>query len=90
MTTWGGYGGAILGALIGASGNSGNQGVWGGITIGSLVGLGLTLVVTSGMDGIPPETTTVAKAPPSWAPIVTASSTPTGQRMPVFGIGGNL
>jgi len=90
VTTWGGYGGALLGALIGASDNGGTRGVWGGITIGSLVGLGVTLLATSGMDGIPPETTPVASAPASWAPLVTASASATGPHVPLFGVGGNL
>lgn len=90
VTTWGGYGGAVLGALIGASGHDGDRGLWGGITIGSLVGLGITMLATSGMDGIPAEGAPVASAQASWAPVVTASASPTGPRVPVFGIGGNL
>ena len=90
VATWGGYGGAVLGALIGASTRDNGRGVWGGITIGSLMGLAITLVATSGMDGIPPETTPVASGPRSWAPVVTASASPTGPRVPVFGFGGNL
>lgn len=90
VTTWGGYGGAVLGALIGASDGNGERGLWGGITIGSLVGLGVTLLATSGMDGIPPESTPVAAATSSWAPVVTASANPTGRHVPLFGVGGNL
>src|SRR3569623_1207255 len=86
VTTWGGYGGALLGALIGASDNGGTRGVWGGITIGSLVGLGVTLLATSSMDGLPPETTPVASAPASWAPLVPASATPPGPPVPLFGV----
>lgn len=92
VTTWGGYGGAVLGALIGASsnGNDGGRGVWSGITFGSLLGLGITLLATSGMDGIPPEDTPVASASSSWMPVVTTSASQTGPHVPVFGIGGNL
>jgi len=52
--------------------------------------LGVTLLATSGMDGIPPETTPVASAPASWAPLVTASASATGPHVPLFGVGGNL
>ena len=90
VTTWGGYGGALLGALIGASDNGGARGVWGGSTIGALVGLGVTLLATSSMDGIPPETTPVASAAASWAPLVTAAANPTDPHVPLFGVAGNL
>jgi len=90
VTTWGGYGGAVLGALIGASDHGGDRGVWGGITIGSVVGLAITMVATSGMDGIPPEAPPVAAAPATWGPVVTASASPTGAHVPLFGVGGNL
>ena len=90
VTTWGGYGGAVLGALVGASGSDGGRGVWGGITVGSLLGLGITFLATGSMDGIPPEDRPVAAASSSWMPVVTTSANQTGPHVPVFGIGGNL
>ena len=90
VTTWGGYGGAVLGALIGASSRDSARGIWSGITVGSLVGLGITFLATGSLDGIPPESTPVASGPASWTPIVTASANQPGPRVPVFGVGGNL
>jgi len=90
VITWGGYGGALLGALVGASDHGGDRGLWGGITIGSLVGLGLTAATTGSLDGIPPESTSVAAASPRCSPIVTTSAGPAGSHVPLFGLGGNL
>jgi len=90
VTTWGGYGGAVLGALVGATGHDAARGLWSGVTVGSLVGLGITFLATTGMDGIPPDTTPVASGTAGWAPIVTASVNPSGAHVPVFGIAGNL
>jgi len=54
-TTWGGYGGAVLGLLFGGSAANSDSGVWAGVTIGSALGLAITFLATSGLDGIPPE-----------------------------------
>jgi hypothetical protein len=54
-TTWGGYGGAVLGLLFGGSAANSDSGVWAGVTIGSALGLVITFLATSGLDGIPPE-----------------------------------
>jgi len=54
-TTWGGYGGAVLGLLFGGSAANSDSGVWAGVTIGSALGLVITFLATSGLDGIPPD-----------------------------------
>jgi len=54
-TTWGGYGGAVLGLLFGGSAANSDSGVWAGVTIGSALGLAITFLATSRLDGIPPE-----------------------------------
>jgi len=55
VTTWGGYGGAVLGVLLGASASNSTKGAWTGITVGALAGLLITFAATSSLDGIPPE-----------------------------------
>jgi hypothetical protein len=58
VATWGGYGGAVIGLLLGASaGSSDNsdKGAWRGITVGALAGLVITFAATSALDGIPNE-----------------------------------
>jgi hypothetical protein len=56
VATWGGYGGAVLGVLLGASAaDNSTKGVWMGITVGALAGLVITFAATSSLDGIPPE-----------------------------------
>jgi hypothetical protein len=55
VTTWGGYGGGIIGLLLGGSSNNGDKGLWAGVTIGAAAGLVITFLSTSGLDGIPPE-----------------------------------
>jgi hypothetical protein len=62
VSTWGGYGGALLGALLGGSADNGDRGVYRGLTVGALVGLVVTFVASSGLDGIPPENPVVAAA----------------------------
>jgi hypothetical protein len=54
-TTWGGYGGAVLGLLFGGASSNSDGGVWAGVTIGSALGLVITFLATSGLDGIPPD-----------------------------------
>ena len=53
--TWGGYGGAVLGLLLGGAAADSESGVWSGITVGSALGLVVTFLATSGLDGIPPD-----------------------------------
>ncbi|HET6282577.1 MAG TPA: hypothetical protein VFH73_16555 [Polyangia bacterium] len=55
VTTWGGYGGAVLGLLLTVGGGNSDRAAYRGITGGALVGLIVTFLATSGLDGIPPE-----------------------------------
>ncbi|MBI3178523.1 MAG: hypothetical protein HYZ27_02610 [Deltaproteobacteria bacterium] len=52
VTTWGGYGGGILGALVTASSDD-EEGLLQGISVGALAGLIITFAATSGLDRIP-------------------------------------
>jgi hypothetical protein len=89
VTTWGGYGGALVGALLGASGN-GDRGLWGGLTMGAACGLILTFATTGGLDGIPAPDAPAVGARSSVAPTVASALRPDGHRMPVFGLMGAL
>jgi hypothetical protein len=56
VTTWGGYGGGVVGLLLGAAANdSREQNIYRGATIGALAGLVITFLSTSALDGIPDE-----------------------------------
>jgi len=66
VTTWGGYGGALLGTLLGASSHGGDRDAWAGLTIGALLGLTVTFISTGSLDGIPPENPRVTAM--NWAP----------------------
>ena len=87
VTTWGGYGGAILGLMLGAGTDNGDRGVYAGITIGGVLGLVITFFSTSGLDGIPPEdaptAATAARRPSRWAPSRWAPSL-----LPIAGVDG--
>jgi hypothetical protein len=68
VTTWGGYGGSILGLMLGAGTDNGDRGVYAGMTIGGALGLLITFLATSSLDGIPPEdAATAARRPSRWA-----------------------
>lgn len=93
VATWGGYGGALLGLLLGASGN-GDRDAWRGITIGGALGLCVTFLATSSLDGIPAESTTVARASrgggrlvPAIVPLPLAAG---GSSIPTLGVSGTL
>jgi hypothetical protein len=62
VSTWGGYGGGLLGLLIGSGSGGKSENAWAGVTVGALLGLVVTFAATGSLDGIPPETTTVAAA----------------------------
>jgi hypothetical protein len=87
VTTWGGYGGSILGLMLGAGSDNGDRGVYAGITIGGALGLLITFLATSGLDGIPPEDSpdaaTAARRPSRWAPSRWAPSL-----VPIAGVDG--
>lgn len=93
VATWGGYGGALLGLILGASGRGSNdRDVWSGVTIGGAAGLILTFVTTSVLDGIPAETTTVARASRgALAPAIVPVTDASGRRSTAtWGIAGTL
>jgi hypothetical protein len=99
VSTWGGYGGAVIGLLLGASSDT-DKGAWTGITIGALGGLLITFLSTSSLDGIPPDDATVARrAPrrprllPRWrdlAPAVAPVADANGGARTAFGVSGTL
>jgi hypothetical protein len=53
VTTWGGYGGAILGGLIAAAGNTSTSDGFRDVAIGSALGLVVTFISTSSIDAAP-------------------------------------
>jgi hypothetical protein len=91
VTTWGGYGGAVVGLLLGAAANDGReQDIYRGTAIGALAGLVITFLTTSGLDGIPDEN------PPrlSWhrrlMPMMVQVAGRDGRLHPGLGVGGTL
>jgi hypothetical protein len=64
VTTWGGYGGALLGGLLAAGGHAREDEAYKAIAMGSAVGLAITFLATYGLDGIPPETNMVSQLLP--------------------------
>jgi hypothetical protein len=87
VTTWGGYGGAVLGGLLGAGAHS-DAGVFRGIAIGAAAGLALTFALSSGLDGIPDEkpARTTARLRPTLMPATTAG----GRSVAMLGLTGAL
>jgi hypothetical protein len=90
VSTWGGYGGAVLGAILGATGGNGERGLFGGVTIGAALGLTITFLTTGGLDGIPPPDPVAAALRGGLAPTFMAAPTGDGRAVPVLGIGGRL
>lgn len=95
VTTWGGYGGGIIGALIGASlyGHQEDEGAFRGFTIGALTGLVVTFATTASLDGIPPDartTATAARTTPRLTPSLTSMRGADGVTIPALGLGGVL
>lgn len=92
ISTWGGYGGAVVGMLLGASVDSSNEAdTFRGGTIGALAGVVITFLCTSRLDGIPSED---APTRLSWTkrliPSVMHIPTADGRSAPSFGISGAL
>jgi hypothetical protein len=96
VTTWGGYGGAILGALMGAAAGSGNGNVssrdtYRGLCLGALAGLAITFLTSSGLDGIPPEEAPTSRATAlRLAPTIVPVMGLDGQPRPMLGLAGTL
>jgi hypothetical protein len=92
VATWGGYGGAVIGLLLGASSDNSDKGLWTGITIGALGGLVITFLATSSLDGIPPEDVAL-RAPrrrDRFAPALLSVTDAEGRPHPTLGIAGTL
>jgi len=99
VATWGGYGGGLVGLLVGAGSEKG-QNAWAGLTIGSLLGLVVTFAASGSLDGIPPESTTVAAVGPgrrgaAAAPKIMPSIVPVSvaggpSAIPTLGLSGTL
>jgi hypothetical protein len=91
VTTWGGYGGAVVGLLLGAAANNGReQDTYRGAAIGALAGLVITFISTSSIDGIPDE----EPARLSWhrrlTPVMVQVAGREGSLHPGLGVGGTL
>lgn len=88
VTTWGGYGGGLLGGLVGVSAdNSTSLAMFKGVAIGALAGLVITFLSTGRLDGIPPEDrggqpSVASRWTPAMVPIVGVR----GQPQPGFGL----
>ena len=79
ITTWGGYGGTVVGLLLGAASGNSDRAAYTGMTIGAVGGLLITFLATSGLDGIPPDdASTAARRAPRWTPSL----------MPIAGVDG--
>jgi hypothetical protein len=90
VTTWGGYGGAVIGLLVGASVADNDSDVWKGLTIGSAAGLIITFLATSSLDGIPDDdpTASVRRKPPRFMPSLLPVAGIDGRAHPALGITG--
>jgi hypothetical protein len=89
VSTWGGYGGAVLGLLLSGAGGGGEQNLYRGISLGALAGLVITFVATRSLDGIPPDDPPEPHAlrlTPSFAPMAGLD----GQVRNTLGLGGRF
>jgi hypothetical protein len=91
VTTWGGYGGAVVGLLLGAaSADNTEVGVYRGAALGAVAGLLVTFLSTGSLDGIPAE----EPARLSWAqrltPMMVQVAGTDGRLHPGLGLGGTL
>jgi hypothetical protein len=94
VATWGGYGGAVIGLLLGASADnsSSDRGAWRGITVGALAGLVITFAATSALDGIPAEDVAL-RAPrlrDRIAPTLLSVTDADGRPRTTLGVGGRF
>jgi hypothetical protein len=91
VTTWGGYGGAVVGLLIGAAADDGHDiGLYRGMALGALGGLLLTLATTGSLDGIPDEEATRQSWYRRLNPTMVHLSGRDGRYHPGLGVGGTL
>jgi hypothetical protein len=61
VTTWGGYGGTVLGLLVGLAADDDGPGMYRGALFGGLGGLVIAFAAASGLDLIPSDATLVAE-----------------------------
>jgi hypothetical protein len=91
VTTWGGYGGAVVGLLLGAAANNGReQDTYRGAAIGALAGLVITFLSTSSLDGIPDEEPTRLSWHRRLTPMMVQVAGSDGHLHPGLGLGGTL
>lgn len=91
ISTWGGYGGAVVGLLLGAAANNGReQDVYRGAAIGALAGLVITFLSTGSVDGIPVETPQRFSWASRLTPTMVEVSGSDGRAHPGLGVGGML
>jgi hypothetical protein len=93
VTTWGGYGGAVLGLLLAAGAGHGDADAYKGVSVGALMGLVVTFIATSGLDGIPADDPGVGPPPahargPRFAPTMMQLAGIDGQLHPALGFTG--
>lgn len=92
ITTWGGYGGGVLGAMMGLGLTHGDEtGLYRGVAIGALSGLLLTFASTGSLDGIPPDDRAAPHAERTrWLPTLMPLADAAGRPLPSLGISGAL
>jgi hypothetical protein len=91
VSTWGGYGGAVLGLLLGAAaGNGDERDFYRGTSIGALLGLIVTFATTAGLDGIPAEDVARRGWSRRLAPAMVRLADPDGRTHTGFGLAGTL
>lgn len=91
VTTWGGYGGAVVGLLLGAAANDGReQDTYRGTAIGALAGLVITFLSTSSLDGIPAEDESRTSWHRRLMPMMVQVAGRDGRLFPGLGVGGTL
>jgi hypothetical protein len=87
VATWGGYGGALVGALLMSASDNDGRDVYRGLTVGGLLGVTLSFVLSGRLDGIPADT------PVAWRrviPTMSTVATADGGQAPALGIIGAL
>jgi hypothetical protein len=90
VSTWGGYGGAVLGLLLGAAADDTERGVFRGMAIGALAGLVVTFASTGSLDGIPEQPSQQHAWVRRFAPSLQQVVDKNGQSRPLVGIAGEL
>jgi hypothetical protein len=90
VTTWGGYGGAVIGMLLGIGSADNDSDVWKGITIGSAAGLIITFLASGSLDGIPADDTvaSVRRKPSRFTPTLLPVAGADGRAHPALGLTG--